>query len=141
MSAQLVSNCRKVGQRLNVRRNYFPQRYSSSVRSEASKGTVEGQKEHINFGVLDASFRRTLRPHKEQFYKTSPYSPFITGTKAIALGWFLAGTAMILYGAYDSQYRRRLRTDFPWGAQLLDLVMGEEGASTTEKGEGKVGAE
>lgn len=137
MSAQLVSNCRKISQLINVRSNCFSQRYSSSVRSEANKGIVRGQKEHLNFGVLDASWKRQVRPHKEHFYKTSPWSPLITGTKAILLGWFLAATASILYGAYDTGYRRTLRRDFPWGAQILDLVMEEEEASTREEVESK----
>jgi hypothetical protein len=87
-------------------------------------------KEVLNEHLLDKR-RNEIPDLKDALQKNpDPFSVVTGGINAMLKAILATFTLAILYGAYDSGYRRTLRTSFPWGAQLIDLVIKEEGPST-----------
>jgi len=91
------------------------------------------QKEAFNKHLFQEHMNRAPDVKKTLTQDGDPLSVIISGTKALLFAMLAASGAAVLYGAYDSGYRRTLRKSFPWAAQLLDLVMEEEGPSIIEE--------
>jgi len=95
----------------------------------------EKQREVLNDKLVDGHLKQLPDPKDALLKDNNPFSVVTGGTKAFFGAFLAACVASILYGAYDSGYRRTLRTSFPWGAQLLDLVMEEEEPSILQQEE------
>lgn len=62
-----------------------------------------------------------------------PLSPMKTLVKATVTGFCLATICSVSYAAYDPGYRATMRTTYPLGTWLLDLMMVKEGEMTGDK--------
>lgn len=89
----------------------------------------------FNPNIFNEHMRRAPDVKEALIADGDPFSILVGGMKALVFAMVASCTAAVLYGAYDSGYRRTLRTSFPWGAQLLDLVKEEEGPSTIDEDE------